>query len=166
MVIRDPPNMTRRGRVNKFNILKQSKDYDEQGDYVRLWCPELSNVPAPKVHTPWQLSQQERSEFKLDVLPYPQVRGSSPGAGNVYPSPIKENSPGPTGGGYGGDKEGQWKGGNAKKRWDNIGDRWTGEKSRGGARGGGGGGSRGKGRATANAKRQDFMNAHMGVDHN
>jgi hypothetical protein len=25
------------GRVNKFNILKQSKDYDEQGDYCRLW---------------------------------------------------------------------------------------------------------------------------------
>lgn len=156
-----------RGRVNKFNILKQSKDYDEQGDYCRLWCPELANVPAPKVHTPWQLSQQERVEYKLEVVPYPQARGCSEGAssGNVYPTPIKENSPGPKGGGYGGDKEGSWKGGNVKKRWDNIGDRWTGEKVRGRG-GGGGGGNRGKGRGTANAKRQDFMAAHMGLDHN
>ena len=29
------------GRVNKFNILKQSKDYDEQGEYCRLWCVRL-----------------------------------------------------------------------------------------------------------------------------
>merc|ERR1739848_632877 len=25
------------GRVNKFNIVKQSKDYDAKGDYIRRW---------------------------------------------------------------------------------------------------------------------------------
>ena len=28
-------------------------------------CPELANVPAPKVHTPWQLSQKEQSDYKV-----------------------------------------------------------------------------------------------------
>ena len=37
------------GRVNRFNLIKQSKDYDVNGDYVRRWCPELARVPAPKV---------------------------------------------------------------------------------------------------------------------
>merc|ERR1740129_421486 len=32
------------GRVNRFNIVKQSKDYDKEGDYVRHWCPELSTL--------------------------------------------------------------------------------------------------------------------------
>lgn len=45
------------GRLNQFNITKQSKDYDLGGDYVRTWCPELKNVPASKVHEPWTLSK-------------------------------------------------------------------------------------------------------------
>lgn len=56
------------GRVNRFNILKQSKDYDEKGDYCRLWCPELANVPPPKVHSPWQLSQSEQDSYGVAVL--------------------------------------------------------------------------------------------------
>ena len=56
------------GRVNKFNIIKQSKDYDDQGEYCRLWCPELAQVPPPKIHTPWQLSQQEQTNFKVSKI--------------------------------------------------------------------------------------------------
>jgi deoxyribodipyrimidine photo-lyase len=41
------------GRVNHFNITKQSKDYDPQGDYMRHWLPELSNVPTARIHEPW-----------------------------------------------------------------------------------------------------------------
>jgi hypothetical protein len=29
------------GRVNKFNIAKQTKDYDPQGAYIKAWVPEL-----------------------------------------------------------------------------------------------------------------------------
>jgi deoxyribodipyrimidine photo-lyase len=39
--------------VNHFNITKQSKDYDPQGDYMRHWLPELSNVPTARIHEPW-----------------------------------------------------------------------------------------------------------------
>ena len=31
------------GRLNRFNIVKQSKDYDSHGDYVRHWLPELKS---------------------------------------------------------------------------------------------------------------------------
>ncbi|KAF6262584.1 cryptochrome DASH1 [Scenedesmus sp. NREL 46B-D3] len=41
------------GRVNHFNITKQSKDYDPAGDYIRHWLPELENVPAARIHEPW-----------------------------------------------------------------------------------------------------------------
>ena len=41
------------GRVNHFNITKQSKDYDPDGDYIRHWLPELARVPAEKIHAPW-----------------------------------------------------------------------------------------------------------------
>jgi hypothetical protein len=43
----------------------------------------------------------------------------------MQPKPMSENSPGPTGGGYGGDKaREQWKGGDVKKRWDGVADRY------------------------------------------
>jgi len=48
-----------------FNVLKQAIEYDPQGEYVRLWIPELSKVPGPGVHQPWNLSQAERSEYQL-----------------------------------------------------------------------------------------------------
>jgi deoxyribodipyrimidine photolyase len=41
------------GRINHFNITKQSKDYDPDGDYIRHWVPELASVPAPRIHEPW-----------------------------------------------------------------------------------------------------------------
>lgn len=57
------------GRLNKFNIPKQSKDYDQKGDYVRLWCPELKNLPNSLVHEPWKITkeQEEQYDFKLGV---------------------------------------------------------------------------------------------------
>ncbi|GAB4232975.1 MAG: DASH family cryptochrome [Elainellaceae cyanobacterium] len=52
-----------------FNILKQSKDYDPQGDYVKHWLPELAKVPAAKIHEPWKLQsiEQQRYEVRLGV---------------------------------------------------------------------------------------------------
>ncbi|KZV92850.1 cryptochrome [Exidia glandulosa HHB12029] len=36
-----------------FNIMKQANDYDADGDYVKLWLPELKDVPREHVHHPW-----------------------------------------------------------------------------------------------------------------
>ncbi|MBD2310815.1 DASH family cryptochrome [Desertifilum sp. FACHB-1129] len=59
-----------------FNILKQSKDYDPQGDYVKHWLPELANLPASKVHEPWKLLPVEQQRFNLRLgvdYPHPVV---------------------------------------------------------------------------------------------
>lgn len=53
------------GRVNKFNIVKQSKDYDKDGDYIRTWLPELANVPSEKIHE-MKLSIKDRQAFGVD----------------------------------------------------------------------------------------------------
>ncbi len=59
-----------------FNIPKQAKDYDPQGEYVKHWLPELASVPAAKVHDPWKLLpvEQKRWEVRLGVdYPNPMV---------------------------------------------------------------------------------------------
>ena len=50
------------GRVNKFNVVKQGKDYDPDGEYVRLWCPELLKVPKEYAHEPWRMSKEVQKE--------------------------------------------------------------------------------------------------------
>ena len=65
------------GRLNRFNIVKQSKDYDFGGEYVRLWCPELKNVPDKYVHEPWKMSEEMMKECGVKI-----------GRGRDYPAPI------------------------------------------------------------------------------
>ncbi|PZD74529.1 Cryptochrome DASH [Acaryochloris thomasi RCC1774] len=56
-----------------FNILKQSRDYDAKGDYVRHWLPELAKVPRAKVHEPWRLTAEEQARLNLRLgQDYPQ----------------------------------------------------------------------------------------------
>lgn len=43
-----------------FNILSQATRYDPDGEYVKLWIPELSEVPVDKIHEPDQLSYHEQ----------------------------------------------------------------------------------------------------------
>jgi len=42
------------GRVNKFNMIKQSKDYDPKGEYVRMWVPELRGLEGAAALEPWK----------------------------------------------------------------------------------------------------------------
>uniref|UniRef100_A0A383W805 Photolyase/cryptochrome alpha/beta domain-containing protein n=1 Tax=Tetradesmus obliquus TaxID=3088 RepID=A0A383W805_TETOB len=61
------------GRVNHFNITKQSKDYDPAGDYIRHWIPELKNVPTARIHEPWLMSKQEQQQYGVQIgVDYPQ----------------------------------------------------------------------------------------------
>lgn len=55
--------------------MKQAKDYDPDGDYVRLWCPELENVPTEFVHCPWLMSEKEQTMYKCKI-------------GRDYPEPM------------------------------------------------------------------------------
>ena len=61
-----------------FNILSQAERYDPKGEYVRLWCPELSDVPDEYAHQPDQLSDAEQSSYALRIgANYPSALISS-----------------------------------------------------------------------------------------
>lgn len=51
------------GRVNRFNVVRQSKMYDKDGAYIRHWIPELRNVPVRFIHEPWRMSPDEKATF-------------------------------------------------------------------------------------------------------
>lgn len=68
-------------RLNRFNIVKQSKDYDQHGEYVRRWLPELANVPTALVHEPWKMTQFQQMEYgcRLGIdYPNPMIPPSAP----------------------------------------------------------------------------------------
>ena len=54
-----------------FNPILQGEKFDKEGNYVKKWLPELSNVPKKFIHKPWEL--KDESILKLD---------------KDYPSPI------------------------------------------------------------------------------
>ncbi len=58
-----------------FNILKQATNYDPKGEYVKHWLPELSDVPADKVHLVGLLTNDEQKRFGVRL-------------GVDYPNPI------------------------------------------------------------------------------
>lgn len=58
-----------------FNIIKQSRDYDSDGAYVRHWLPALANVPGGRVHEPWKLVGGEQTKYGVQI-------------GSDYPEPI------------------------------------------------------------------------------
>jgi len=52
-----------RGRLNRFNQVKQAKDYDRDGKYVKRWCPELARIPAPLCHEPWKMTDADQQRY-------------------------------------------------------------------------------------------------------
>ena len=61
-----------------FNPILQGKRFDSNGDYVRKWVPEISKLPNEKIHTPWEVSEDEL--HKYDVV-----------LGKTYPGPIVDH---------------------------------------------------------------------------
>lgn len=59
------------GRINRFNVLRQAKNYDPEGAYVRCWVPELDGVPARLVHEPWLMCDHDRATFGSQEYPSP-----------------------------------------------------------------------------------------------
>eukprot|EP00968_Pinguiococcus_pyrenoidosus_P027171 scaffold7358_cov252-Pinguiococcus_pyrenoidosus.AAC.15 len=64
------------GRVNRFNIAKQSKDYDPTGAYIRTWCPELKDVPIRYLFEPWTMPKDVMAQANCQI-------------GVDYPNPLR-----------------------------------------------------------------------------
>ena len=59
-----------------FNPTTQGEKFDKDGEYIRRWVPELSNLPNSHIHQPWELGQIEllAMDVKLgEDYPYPIV---------------------------------------------------------------------------------------------
>jgi deoxyribodipyrimidine photo-lyase len=68
-----------------FNILRQAKNYDRNGDFVRLWIPELRAIPGFDIHQPWELSTSELRNLKIDLgQSYPQAIADIPSLEKAY----------------------------------------------------------------------------------
>lgn len=50
-----------------FNPVTQGLRFDPQGDYVRRWVPELSQLPEQFVHEPWKAPAAIRSEAEVQL---------------------------------------------------------------------------------------------------
>ena len=59
-----------------FNPVLQGQRFDPNGDYVRLWVPELAQLPTRFIHQPWKMptADLESSGVRLGLdYPYPMV---------------------------------------------------------------------------------------------
>jgi deoxyribodipyrimidine photo-lyase len=62
-----------------FNPVLQGEKFDPNGDYVRMWIPELSVVPDDFIHKPWQMSEAQQRNLGIQI-------------GKDYPLPMVEHA--------------------------------------------------------------------------
>ena len=62
-----------------FNPISQGSKFDETGDYVRRFCPELKDLPDKYLHAPWEASEEILNKSGIQL-------------GKTYPKPIVDHS--------------------------------------------------------------------------
>jgi deoxyribodipyrimidine photo-lyase len=54
-------------------MIKEARESDPLGDYVRRWLPELKDVPVELLHVPWTMTELQQAEFNVRLgVDYPQ----------------------------------------------------------------------------------------------
>ena len=61
--------------IRIYNPVKNSKDHDPEGVFIKKWIPELKNIPKEFIHEPWLMSEMESKFYMFKV-------------GKDYPAPI------------------------------------------------------------------------------
>ncbi len=61
--------------VRLYNPVKNSKEHDPEGIFIKKWIPELKNVPVANIHEPWLMTALEQAFCEVRI-------------GEDYPIPI------------------------------------------------------------------------------
>ena len=62
--------------IRIYNPIKNSKEKDSEGEFIKNWIPELKSVPADLIHEPWKLSELEQQLYNCKTgidYPFPIV---------------------------------------------------------------------------------------------
>jgi len=62
-----------------FNPVLQGRKFDANGEYVRRWVPELTQLPAEYIHRPWEAPEAELARAGVTL-------------GETYPRPIVDHA--------------------------------------------------------------------------
>ncbi len=65
--------------VRIYNPVKQSRDQDPEGRFIRRWLPELSGVPDAGIHEPWRLDRAAQARAGCRI-------------GTDYPAPVVDHA--------------------------------------------------------------------------
>lgn len=58
--------------VRIYNPVKQSKDHDPEGKFIKKWVPELANVSVNFIHEPWTMTQMDQVFCQVKIgVDYP-----------------------------------------------------------------------------------------------
>ena len=61
--------------IRIYNPVKNSKEHDPEGVFIKKWIPELKNIPKEFIHEPWLMSEMESEFYQFKI-------------GEDYPTPI------------------------------------------------------------------------------
>ena len=62
-----------------YNPIKQSKDHDPKGEFIKKWVPELKKIPETWIHEPWKMTLNCQNNFECII-------------GKDYPAPIVDHA--------------------------------------------------------------------------
>lgn len=52
--------------IRIYNPIKQSKDHDPDGIFIKTWVKELRDVPAEFIHEPWLMTELDKSFMEVN----------------------------------------------------------------------------------------------------